>query len=360
MTLAGEALLIVDDEEKIRKSLRRLLEKKVKYKIFEAADAEEARRLLKEKDISVAIVDHMMPGMKGTELLGWMKNNRPLTVRIMLTAGTTSDVALEAINKGEVYRFLGKPWNASELVDVVRECVDQHRCIAQLKNEAQSAKASEEACKLMKNHVEEAIQKLEVQSEYFEAHKIAALTSLAEAVDARDTYTHGHQSRVARIASALAKNLGLSITEQETIHMAGLVHDVGKIGIPDNILFRDGPLNNDMWDTMKLHPGLGGKILEPVDYEWKIKDMVLQHHERFDGAGYPKGFRGDRIEFAARILSVADAFDAMNSNRRYRKALPTDVIIEQIKQNKEKQFDPAVAAAMISIAEEGNSIPNWQ
>jgi len=353
--LSDRTLLIVDDEKSIRKSLRRLLERE-KYTIFETANGREACRVLREKNISVAIVDQMMPGMKGTELLEWMKNNRSLTVRIMLTASTTSNVALEAINKGEVFRFLNKPWKKQELIEVVRECLDQHRCMVQLRDEAKSAKVSEKACKLMETRVKETITKFEVQSEYFKAHKIAALASLAETVDARDPHTHGHQSRVAKIAFALAKRLGLSVSEQETIYMAGLVHDIGKIGVPDEILFSKGALTPEMWNTMKLHPEMGAKIIDPVDYEWKIKDIIVQHHERFDGKGYPYGLKGDRIEFAARILSVADSFDAMSSDRPYRKAMSLPVIIAEIERNKGKQFDPEVADAMIANVEEGITI----
>jgi len=348
-----ETILIVDDEQAVRASLRRILAR-ANLSVLEAASGEEACSMFENNDISVAIVDQMMPWMKGTELLKWMKNNRPLAVRLMFTANPSGIVAQEAINKGEVYRFLSKPWGDMELKEVINESLDQHHLMLQLKNEAESIKSREDACLRMKAHVEQTMQQFKSHVEKLKAHKAAVLTSLAEIVDARDPCTCGHQSRVAEITSTLAHKLGLTDSERETLKMASLLHDIGKIGIPDEILFYSGPLNSEMWNKIKLHPEIGGKILDPVDYEWKIKDIVVQHHERFDGTGYPSGLKGNQIVFAARILSVADAFDAMNSNRPYRKSLSIPTIIEELEKNKGKQFDPFVSEVMIDVAKEGS------
>ena len=350
--MGKETILVVDDERAVRASLRRILTR-ANLSVLEAASGEEACSMFENNEISVAIVDQMMPGMKGTELLKWMKNNRPLAVRVMFTANPSCRVAQEAINKGEVFRFLGKPWGDTELKDVINESLDQHHLMLQLKNDAESIKSREDACLRMKAHVEQTMRQFKSHVEKLKAHKAAVLTSLAETVDARDPCTCGHQSRVAEITSTLAHKLGLTGSERETLKMASLLHDIGKIGIPDEVLFYAGPLNPEMWNKIKLHPEIGGKILDPVDCEWKIKDIVVQHHEKFDGTGYPSGLKGNQIVFAARILGVADSFDAMNSNRPYRKSLSLPTIIEEFEKNKGKQFDPLLSEVMIDAAKEG-------
>jgi putative nucleotidyltransferase with HDIG domain len=294
--------------------------------------------------------------MKGTELLEWMKNNRPSTIRVMFTGNPCGSVAQEAINKGEVFRFLGKPWEDTEVKDVIKESLAQHRLVLHFNGEAESLKNRENACRLMKIHVERTIQQLTTHFDKLKTHKTAVLTSLAETVEARDPYTHGHQARVTEIASALARKLGLTNSERETLKMACMLHDIGKVGIPDEIVFCTGSLSPEMWKKMKLHPEIGGKILDPINYEWKIKDIVVQHHERFDGLGYPMGLKGNQIVLGARILGVADAFDAMSSDRPYRKALSTLAIIRELERDKGKQFSPLIAQIMIDIVKEGTLV----
>lgn len=180
-----------------------------------------------------------------------------------------------------------------------------------------------------------------------------AITTIANTIDAKDTYTNGHSIRVAEYAGKLAKELGLSESEVDNIQKVALLHDIGKIGVPDSILNKPGKLTKEEYEIIKKHPEYGAKILQDIDYIDDLAIGALHHHERYDGKGYPMGLRGEDIPYIARIICVADTFDAMNSNRVYRKKLDKDYIIRELEKNKCAQFDPVVAEAMIHLIQEG-------
>jgi putative nucleotidyltransferase with HDIG domain len=178
------------------------------------------------------------------------------------------------------------------------------------------------------------------------------LHSLTSAVDAKDAYTCGHSERVALLSRHLAQNAGLSEHEVERIYMAGLLHDVGKIGVPEAVLQKTGKLTPEEFDQMKKHPEIGARILHDIK---QIKDIipgVLHHHERYDGKGYPAGLSGEGIPQMGRIICLADCFDAMTSNRTYRKALPLEVALTEIRRCSGTQFDPTLAEAFLKTGVE--------
>ncbi len=168
------------------------------------------------------------------------------------------------------------------------------------------------------------------------------ITALTEAIDAKDMYTAGHSQRVAEISTSIAYELGLSQKEIDTIHYGALLHDIGKIGIPESILNKKGRLTDEEFFNIKRHPVIGTNILRSIDFLDDALYIVHYHHERFDGKGYPEGIKGEEIPFMARIACVADAWDAMTSNRSYRKALPVKAAIEELEKNKGTQFDPYI------------------
>jgi putative nucleotidyltransferase with HDIG domain len=178
------------------------------------------------------------------------------------------------------------------------------------------------------------------------------LHSLTSAVDAKDAYTHGHSERVAIVAKQLALEAGLSETEAERIYMAGLLHDVGKIGVPESVLQKTGRLSAEEFDQMKKHPQIGARILRDIKQINDIIPGVLHHHERFDGQGYPAGLTGENIPIMGRIICLADCFDAMTSNRTYRKALPLEVALTEIRRCSGTQFDPVLTEAFLRIGTE--------
>lgn len=173
------------------------------------------------------------------------------------------------------------------------------------------------------------------------------LHALTSAVDAKDAYTCGHSERVALLSRNLAQHVGLTDADVEQIYMAGLLHDVGKIGVPESVLQKAGRLTADEFEHMKKHPEIGARILVDVKQLKPIIPGVLHHHERYDGKGYPHGLSGERIPLMGRIICLADCFDAMTSNRTYRKALPIEVARSEIRRCSGTQFDPALAEAFL-------------
>ena len=180
---------------------------------------------------------------------------------------------------------------------------------------------------------------------------LETIRALAAAIDAKDPYTKGHSERVAQMAVSLARELNLPEGEIENLEYSALLHDIGKIGIDEKILRKDDGLTNEEYDKIKKHTITGAKIIEPVDFLKKSYQAIYHHHERFNGNGYPDGIKEEDIPLAARIISVADAYDAMNSNRPYRKKLSRDKIIKELKEQSGKQFDPKIVKALITILE---------
>jgi len=179
-----------------------------------------------------------------------------------------------------------------------------------------------------------------------------AIHALASAVEMKDPHTAGHQRRVAGLACVIAKDMGLSDEKIAGICMAGMVHDVGKINVPAEVLSKAGSLNGTEFDLIKMHPQDGYNVLKEIEFPWPVAQIVLQHHERMDGSGYPQGLKGDDILLEARILAVADVVEAMSSHRPYRPALGIDKAMEEIRKNKGKLYDPDVVASCLRVCSE--------
>ena len=187
------------------------------------------------------------------------------------------------------------------------------------------------------------------QIEQINKMSLQTVTTIANIIDARDNYTKGHSTRVADYTALLAYKLGMNKNEIEDIHSIALLHDIGKLGIPDSILNKPGKLTNEEYQVMKNHTVIGGNILKDMSM---LKDIDLgakYHHERYDGKGYPDGLKGEQIPYIARIISVADAFDAMTSDRVYRKHLDSIIVVNELEKGKGTQFDPVIADAMLSL-----------
>ena len=176
------------------------------------------------------------------------------------------------------------------------------------------------------------------------------ITSLASAVDAKDRYTGGHTQRVTRLAIRIAEQLDPDLRSNEQLRYGFMLHDVGKIGVPERILLKDGSLTTDEWAVMRTHPIIGLQIIEPVGLGADVENVVRHHHERWDGGGYPDGLSEEEIPFGARLFSVADAFDAMTSDRPYRKGMPAEQAVEQIRAEAGSQFDPKAVDSFVAVA----------
>jgi len=302
-----------------------------------------------------------MPEMDGAELLSRIREQNPRIVRILLTGGSDISIARDAINLGEVFRLITKPWDGEELKATIRQAFHQydledevrelHEITAQQNTMLQQVNHTlERQVQLRTKQLEE--KHRELRCAYFET-----IRALAQAVDAKDTYTHGHSERVGIYASKIAREMGFPEEFIEQAYLAGVLHDIGKIGIPDEIISKPSKLDADEMAVMKTHPEISAKILEPVSFLAGAIPGVRHHHEWFDGSsrGYPDGLAGDAIPFVARILLVADTVEAMTSDRPYRKALPLETVRKELDKFAGSQFDPSCVDALLRILEREES-----
>lgn len=314
-------VLFVDDEEQILNSLERLFAD-TGIEVLRAGSAAEALPLFDREEIGVVVSDNMMPGMRGLDFLGELKTIAPQTVKILMTAYADLSTALEAINRGEVYRFVVKPWDNDELLATVGQALNRYRTLTALAREDE-----------------------------------AILHSLAQTIELKDPYTKGHCARVASYALMIAAELGLSAVQSKDIRYGSWLHDCGKIGVPEAILSFGGPLSNRDFDTMKKHPAWGAEVARQARLAPTVIDVILRHHERFDGQGYPDGLAGEAIPLAARIVAVADIYDAITSERPYRRAFPWLRGIEILQSMKGGALDPALVDTFVTALKKKGLLP---
>ena len=277
------AILLVDDEANILNALARLfLDRDVR--VLRAGTGEEALGIVRREPVAVVVSDNLMPGMRGVELLSRVRDLSPDTVRVLLTGYADLPTAIEAINRGEVFRFHVKPWVDEEIVQTVEEGMRRYQLVRSLRNGDE-----------------------------------AALRSIAQTIELKDPYTRGHCDRVAAFALRIAEALRLSEGTRRAIKHGSWLHDCGKIGVPEAILNCPGKLSEADFDVVKKHPGWGAEVGRQANLPEEVINIILYHHERFDGRGYPTGAKGTEIPLEARIVAVADVFDAMSTDRPYAK-----------------------------------------
>lgn len=338
---ARDRVVVVDDDQLILKALARILEAAG----FEARchpGPEAALAALEQEAPLVIISDYMMPGMDGITFLGHARSRVPGAVRILCTAAEDFRVALQAVNSGEVFRIISKPWHQQELLSTVAQAAEAARL--RRENERLTAEVQRQNGKLREINL-----RLE---EMVRARTQALLEGLIAALDYRDAETQWHSRRVSLYARRLAQQLGIGEPELTVIEHGALLHDIGKIGVRDRVLLKPGPLTTDEWGEMKRHPELGWALLQRVDYLRPASGIVLQHQERYDGTGYPGRLRGDAIVVGARVFHVVDTLDAITSDRPYRKARPFEDARAEIVRCSGTQFDPRVVDAFLAVPED--------
>jgi putative nucleotidyltransferase with HDIG domain len=354
-------VLFVDDEVNILKAVQRLLRPE-DMTVLCASTGEEALEILSKTKTQVVVTDQRMPEMSGVDLLSSVRQRHPDIVRMMLTGYTEMNVAVEAINRGEIYRLITKPWNDDELRATIRQAFEQ----ADLKDEIKRLNhiTREQNFKLqdmnrnLEDKVRERTKQLALKHHELRTAYVQTVGALAEAVDAKDSYTRGHSERVGVYASKIAREMSFKKALIERIYIAGLLHDVGKIGVRDSVILKPDKLTPEEYEEIKQHPEIGAKILEPVDFLADIAPCVRHHHEWFDGStrGYPDRLRGDTIPLPSRVILVADTVEAMTSDRPYRKALPLETVVSEINKYSGSQFDPNCADAFLRVLDrEGES-----
>lgn len=355
--MTEHTVLFVDDEINILKAIQRLLRHEP-MRVLTATRPSEAIELLQKTEAQVVVSDQRMPDMSGVEFLSTVRDQHSDMVRMMLTGYTEMAIAVEAINKGEIYRLITKPWNDDELRATLRQAFDHHHLKGEIKRlnsvtREQNFKL-QDMNKNLEGKVRDRTKQLATKNQELRTAYIQTIRALAEAIDAKDSYTRGHSERVAVYASRIARRMNLRKEVIERVYFSGLLHDVGKIGIPDAIITKPDRLTQEEYIEIQKHPEIGAKILEPVEFLRHIVPCVRHHHEWFDGSasGYPLNLSGDQIPMPSRIILVADTVEAMTSDRPYRNALPLDTVVRELHKYSGSQFDPVAVDAFLALLEE--------
>ena len=315
-------ILLVDDEQNILNALKRvLLDQDIR--ILATTNPFEALEILRNNKVSVIVSDNFMPGMSGIEFLQKSKLISPESVRIMMTGHADVHAAIDAINKSEVFKFLTKPWDVEEFKNIVLDSISRYNMVHSLQ------KADE-----------------------------SKLYSLAQTIELKDPYTKGHCDRVAQYSLAIAETLNFPEKRMILIKHGCWLHDCGKIGVPEFILNYNGSLSSEQMEIVKKHSQWGADVARLAQLSETIINIILYHHEKYDGTGYPAGLKGDDIPFDARIVAIADIYDALTSERPYRKAMTKGEAEEILINSKGTYLEPDLVDIFINILEEKDGFTN--
>lgn len=352
MNLTCKILLICDDEEASKRLKQEYLDD-VGCMIIVASQKEDIMRSLKEGGFGVVLMR-----LKGYQedlavLVREIKKSDPDTI-IIIIGPNVSAVSVEELYAAGVYDFIDEPISRDKLIFLIQKGAQLHSLMETSKKLTQGLKERNISLEKQNIHlakrIEDSTKNLTRLYEDLRSTYMRTIKALAQAIEARDHYTHSHSETVAKIAVAIAQEMKLTVKEIETIREACELHDLGKIGIEDSILLKPSGLNAQEWEQVKRHPITGAQILEPLTFLNEVIDLVRQHHEHFDGSGYPEGRKGPDILLGARIIHLADAYEAMRSARSYRKIpLTKEEAVAEIKKNTGTQFDPSVVEAFLKI-----------
>ena len=332
-------LLIVDDEAEVRSVLNDLLGDT--YQCSQAPSAEEALAQLRERDYQLVISDITMSGMSGLEMIPHVKVISPDTVIVMISGMQTIESAINALRLG-AFDYLMKPFDLRQAEAAVTRALEHHELIAAKRRYEYHL---EELVEQRTAELDEALASLE------NAYR-STLKALTAALETRDAETHGHSERVVTFSLRLGREYGLGASEMKALEFGSLLHDIGKIGVPDAILRKPAKLTDEEWVRMREHPRHGQQILRGIKFLEGAARVVAQHHEKWDGSGYPLGLRAEEIDVCARIFAVADAFDAITSDRVYREGRSYEAAARELDEWSNRQFDPKVVEAFHRVPKE--------
>lgn len=333
-------LLVVDDDESVRRIVAALL-KDEGYDTATAAGAVEALEVLAREPFALVITDIKMPERDGLWLLGELRREHPELAVIMMTGYGQVDTAVECLKYGAA-DYLTKPVRVNHLSASVMRALDRRRL--ELENRAYQ--------RGLEGAVEEKTRELEsAYNEISETYRIT-LEALVTALDARECETGNHSQRVVRLTLEIANRMGIIGSEIDHLARGALLHDIGKIGVSDQVLLKPGRLTAEEWTEMRRHPEIGARILSGIPFLGPAAEIVLAHQERWDGKGYPRGLSTQQIPIGARIFAVADALDAITSDRPYRRGRSFSFAREEIARYAGTQFDPDVVRHFLTITEE--------
>lgn len=333
--VSGPHCIVADDEAHLRRVLVRLMQGEG-FTCHEAANGRIALEILGSVPTTLLLSDLHMPELDGMGLLREVRERQPDTAVIMITAVADVATAVSALSVGAM-DYLTKPFHLDEVRARVRQALEKRRLILENRGYQLGLEA-----------------RVAAQAHRLEALFLASIQSLADALEVKDPYTHGHSLRVSDYSAAIAKTIGLSAAAVRQIEIGGRVHDIGKIGVREAVLNKPGPLTEDEYRHIMTHPVVGWRILSGLlDDVPMALNVVRWHHERFDGTGVPDGLVADAIPIEARIAAVADTFDAMTSVRPYRPGVPLPETLAELRRCSGAQFDPVCIGAFFDALDSG-------
>jgi len=332
--------LVVDDEPPVRHAMVRVLEG-AGYRVLSADSGPAAIATLEREAIDLVVSDLQMPGMDGVQLLGTIQRRWPEVATVMVTGVAEIDTAVQLLQAG-AYDYITKPFSIDEVRARIRQALDKRRLVIENRR--------------YQHHLSELVRQ---QAARIEELFLEAVQTLVHALEAKDAYTQGHSARVSAYAGRTARQLGLPDAEVQLVELAAEMHDVGKIGVREAVLFKAGRLTDEEYRHIMDHTTIGARIMAPLFKNApQALAIVRSHHERMDGLGFPDRLKGDKVPFFARLVSVVDAFDAMTSGRTYRAALSVDRALTELNANVGTQFDPDVVSAFVhAFGGSGTGLP---
>jgi response regulator RpfG family c-di-GMP phosphodiesterase len=347
-TMNCNTLLIVDDEQNILNSLKREL-KNENYDIYTAGSAKEGLELLNALEVGVLLTDRMMPGMDGIAFLTTVRELYPDIVRLLLTGQATLKSAMDSINHSQIFSYLTKPWESDELKLTISRAFEHYNLLLENKRLQKLTHEQNEALTLMNANLENRVNE---RTRQLQESIREGIIMLATAAEARDDNTGDHIYRIRELTRKICKGMNLSPRETSDISFFSMMHDVGKIHIPDHILMKPGSLTDDEFNIMRTHAVIGEKILGNKPFYKTAREIARSHHEHWDGTGYPDGLKGEAIPLSARIVAIADVFDALTHDRHYKKAWAVSTAINDMTFLSGRQFDPEAMDVFLRIQSE--------
>lgn len=325
------------------------------YSVSREATGQAGILSLRQNNFEIIFIKHGLAEKGTVALINELKKVDPDAVIVILYSPEDKGSA-EEFSRLRIYDSLSQAVNTEKLKDVVEKGIKLHTLLVANRKLSQGLKENNQALEkqnmLLARRIEDATTNLSRLYEDLRSTYMRTIKALAQAIDARDHYTHSHSENVSRYAITIANQLKLPAKEIELLRQACELHDLGKIGIGDSILLKDSALTPSEWDQIRKHPTIGAQILEPLTFLNGVVDLIRQHHEHYDGSGYPEGRKGNDILLGARIIHVADSYEAMRSARSYRKIpLTKEEAILEIKRNSGTQFDPRIVNAFLEVVD---------
>lgn len=341
--------MVVDDEKMITTTLSSMFKLMLKENVIVYNDVDQALASteLENKAVDLIISDFMMPKMNGLEFLKNVREKCPDTVTILLTGYADKENAIKSINEVGLYYYLEKPWNNNDLIKVVKNGLEKKELEDILKEKYRELEESNsEITRLYE------LLKLDYNKETENTKNL--VVTLANVIEAKDRYTDGHTRRVGTICRMLGEKLGLGEEQLDKLEIAGVIHDIGKVGVPENILNKPDKLSEEEFEIIKKHSEIGETILKPLGSLKECLDPVRHHHEKLNGSGYPDGLNDLQISLETRILAVADIFDALYSDRPYRTRMPLEKVKEILQEDVKKGcLDEKVVQTLFEMVDNG-------